>query len=132
MGTDIQVTQREALRQTDREAGALQFQQSNVCFQEGRSNKEYETTQKNPTMNLSTVPSWSLQHFGLINPKGNWPEPSAHLHPSFPDNQHITVLTPNSITVAVDLGDKMLFLKSWEKEIIGGKDTYLFRNNFKL
>lgn len=57
------------------------------------------------------------QHFGLINSTGNWPEPSAHLHPSFPDNQHITVPTPKSIFVAVEPGDKMLFLR------VGGKKS---------
>lgn len=71
-------------------------------------------------MNLCHLLVEPTQHFGLINSKDNWPEPSAHLHPSFPDNQHITVPTPKSIFVAVEPGDKMLFLRvGGEKSLEG-------------
>lgn len=72
-------------------------------------------------MNLSAITTLGSRLFGLINPKGNWPEPVAHLHPSLPDNQHITALTPNSVSGAVELGEKMLFLRGGEKKSWEGR-----------
>ena len=70
-------------------------------------------------MNLSAIPALGSWLSGLINPKGNWPEPLARLHSSLPDNRHITALTPESVSAAAWPGDKILFLrrgkkKSWE------------------
>ena len=72
-------------------------------------------------MSLFPIPRSGSWCVGLINPKGNRPEPAAHLHRSFPDNHGITVLTPKSISVAADLGDKTLFLSVGEKKSLEGR-----------
>lgn len=89
--------------------------------EKGKIKNKKLTKQKNPTMNLSTTFKLGSQFFGLINPNGNWPEPITHLHQLLPDNQHITALTPMSISVAVELGDKMLFLRVGEKKSLEGR-----------
>jgi hypothetical protein len=72
-------------------------------------------------MNLSASLQLSPRPSSFINPKGNWPGPSAHLHPSCPDNQHITVPTPKNISVAVGLDDKVQFLRVAGKKSLEGR-----------
>ena len=87
----------------------------------GEGKRKDKPQTESPTVTFSASPWLSPQLSSLTSPKGTWPGPSTRQHLSFPDKRHVPVATPRSISVAVDLGDKMLSPRAGGRKLLEGR-----------